>query len=43
MLARIKALYAKTKNKEVVANAVKKGYITAEDYALIVGEEYKDE
>lgn len=43
MLARIKALYATTKNKEVVANAVKKGYITAENYALIVGEEYKDE
>ena len=40
MFARIKALYAKTKNKEVVANAVKKGYLTAEDYEKIVGEKY---
>lgn len=41
MFARIKALYAKTGNKEVVANAVVKGYITTEQYAKIVGEEYK--
>lgn len=27
-------------NKEMVANAVVKGWITAEEYALIVGEPY---
>lgn len=41
MFTRIKVLYAKTGNKVVVANAVVKGYITAEQYAMIVGEEYK--
>lgn len=41
MFARIKALYTKTKNKEVVANAVKKNYITSEQYKEIVGEDYE--
>lgn len=41
MFARIKALYAKTGNKEVVANAVKKNYITAEDYKKITGEDFE--
>lgn len=41
MFARIKALYAKTNNKKVVANAVKKNYITAEQYKEIVGEDYE--
>lgn len=41
MFETIKRLYAKTENKELVANAVKKNYITAEDYARITGKEYK--
>lgn len=36
----IKRLYTKTGDKTLVANAVGKGWITAEDYAKITGEEY---
>lgn len=38
MFKTIERLYRKTRNKTVVANAVAKGWITAEDYAVIVGE-----
>lgn len=40
MFATIKRLYAKTGDKAVVENAVKKGWITEEQYKLIVGEDY---
>lgn len=43
MFATIKRLFEKTGNKKVVANAVVKGYITEEQYAVIVGEEYAAE
>lgn len=38
MYQTIKRLYAKTGNKEIVANAVAKDWITAEQYEEIVGE-----
>lgn len=41
MKTTITRLYAKTKNKDVVANAVIKGWITEADYFDITGEEYK--
>lgn len=37
----ITRLYLKTNNKTLVENAVIKGWISAEDYAEIVGELYK--
>lgn len=37
----IERLYSKTKNKSVVANAVKKGWITPEQYKLITGDDYQ--
>ena len=37
----IERLYSKTKNKSVVANAVKKIWITPEQYKLITGEDYQ--
>ena len=40
MFETIKRLYAKTKDAAVVANAVKKGWITAEQYTEITGEAY---
>lgn len=40
MFATIKRLYAKTGDKALVANAVKKGWITEEQYQLITGEVY---
>lgn len=40
MFETIKRLYAKTANKTLVANAVKKGWITEDQYAQIVGEPY---
>lgn len=40
MFETIKRLYAKTKDKSVVANAVKKGWITVGQYAIITGEVY---
>ena len=40
MFATIKRLYAKTGDKTVVGNAVKKGWITKEQYKEIVGEDY---
>lgn len=40
MYQTIVRLYAKTKSKEVVANAVKRGYITEDEYFSIVGEQY---
>lgn len=40
MFSTIKRLYSKTKNKEIVANAVKKGWITDEEYYKITGEDY---
>ncbi len=43
MFKTIERLYGKTRNKTVVANAVAKGWITAEDYAAIVGEEMETE
>ena len=36
----IERLYNNTKNKVVVKNAVKKGYITEDDYMKIAGEAY---
>lgn len=39
MFQTIKRLYDKTKNKAVVKNAVSKGWITADDYKLITGEQ----
>ena len=38
MKATIARLYDKTKNKQIVKNAVLKGYITEKDYIDIVGE-----
>ena len=40
MFETIKRLYAKTGDKAVVANAVKKGWITKEQYREITGEVY---
>lgn len=40
MFATIKRLYKNTKNKQLVANAVNKGWITEVDYERIVGEAY---
>lgn len=40
MFATIKRLYAKTGDKTLVENAVKKGWITEEQYKVIVGEDY---
>ena len=40
MYATIKRLYAKTGDKTLVENAVKKGWITKEQYKEIVGEDY---
>lgn len=40
MFDAVTRLYVKMKNKTLVVNAVKKGWLTAEDYQLIVGEEY---
>ena len=40
MFNTINRLYTKTRNKTVVANAVKKGWITADQYKLITGETY---
>lgn len=41
MYTTIKRLYAKTQNKELVKNAVIKGWISKEDYSKITGEEFK--
>ena len=40
MFETIKRLYAKTKDATVVANAVKKGWITTDQYVTITGEVY---
>lgn len=40
MFETIKRLYAKTGDKAVVANAVKKGWITEDQYQEITGEVY---
>ena len=40
MFETIKRLYDKTRNKTLVANAVAKGWITAEQYKQITGEAY---
>ena len=40
MYATIKRLYAKTGDKTLVANAVKKGWITEAQYEEITGEAY---
>lgn len=40
MFNTMKRLWDKTKDATVIANAVKKGYITPEQYELIVGEKY---
>lgn len=40
MFETIKRLYAKTGDKAVVANAVKKGWITEDQYLEITGEVY---
>lgn len=42
MYATIKRLYAKTGDKTLVASAVKKGWITGEQYEEITGEVYVD-
>lgn len=38
MYQTVKRLYAKTGNKEIVRNAVAKGWISAEQYQEITGE-----
>lgn len=43
MFNRIKRLYKSTENKTIVANAVKKGWITEADYEAIVGEPFPAE
>ena len=40
MFNTIKRLYTKTQDKTLVENAVKKGWITAEQYEEIIGEAY---
>ena len=40
MFETIKRLYAKTGSEAVVANAVKKGWITEEQYKEITGKDY---
>lgn len=40
MFATMNRLYNKTKDKTLVANAVKRGWITTEQYAEITGEAY---
>ena len=40
MFETIKRLYAKTGDETLVANAVKKGWITEEQYEEITGEDY---
>lgn len=40
MFETIKRLYAKTGDKTLVANAVKKGWITKDQYLEITGEVY---
>lgn len=40
MFETIKRLYAKTGDKALVANAVKKGWITEDQYQEITGEVY---
>ena len=40
MYETIKRLYAKTGDKTLVANTVKKGWITAEQYKEITDDEY---
>ena len=40
MFETIKRLYSKTGDKTVVANAVKKGWITGMQYTAITGEAY---
>jgi hypothetical protein len=40
MFETIKRLYAKTGDKTIVANAVKKNWITPEQYKQITGTEY---
>ena len=40
MFDTIKRIYAKTGNKSIVANAVKKGWITEEQYTEITSDAY---
>lgn len=40
MFDTIKRLYAKTGNNTIVKNAVKKGWITGEQYKEITGKDY---
>jgi len=37
----LKRIYRDYQSKNMIANAVKKNWITAQDYKEIVGEEYK--
>lgn len=41
MFETVKRLYAKTGDKTLVANAVKKGWITKEQYTEITGDVYE--
>ena len=41
MFETIKRLYAKTGDKNMVKNAVKKGWITEEQYKEITGKDYQ--
>lgn len=43
MFNTIKRLYAKNKDKTIVANAVKKGWITTDQYEDITGEAFPAE
>lgn len=40
MFESVKRLYEKYGNKTIVKNAVLKSWLTAEEYQLIIGEEY---
>ena len=42
MFDTIKRLYLKTRNRLLVANAVKKGWITADQYHMITGLVYEE-
>jgi hypothetical protein len=42
MFETIKRIYKNTKNKQLVVNAVIKGFISKEDYQQIVGEAYPE-
>lgn len=42
MLEAINRLYFKTRNKEIVKNAVARNWITKDDYFTVVGENFEN-